>query len=174
MTTILIILGVIFLFVLFLFGINAELKEQYGEDHASNKCKYDKTKMCPVADNLRIDGPGILNVKSKRIAERCEFEKHIESGLSVNGTSSKSRVENQKEAFTKLARQVIEWYRQQDKIKEEKSEEVIRNYHGVRNEVHDKASGLKQPYKKVVEKGDIGDMVEARRKVKGVKRSYGT
>jgi hypothetical protein len=40
----------------------------------------------------------------------------------------------------------------------------IRNYHGVRNEVHDKASGLKQPYKTVVNGANLSDMIEARAK----------
>jgi len=40
---------------------------------------------------------------------------------------------------------------------------VIRNYHGVRNEVHDKASGLKQAYKDVVIDADLDDMIRARR-----------
>lgn len=100
--------------------------------------------------------------------QNCCRITHIESGLTVNGTESRSRVENQRTAFTKLAKMVIEWYRLQENRDEfEISNEVIRNYHGVRNEVHDKASGLKQSYKEVVIDGELGDMIEARRAAKG-------
>ena len=40
---------------------------------------------------------------------------------------------------------------------------TIRNYHAVRNEVHDKASGLKLPYKYVVVGRNLGEMIKARR-----------
>ena len=98
--------------------------------------------------------------------QNCCRITHIESGITVNGTDSKSRVTNQKVAFTKLAKLVIEWYNKDD-TEREISNETVRNYHAVRNEVHDKASGLKQPYKKVVIDGDIGEMIDARRKTFG-------
>ena len=77
------------------------------------------------------------------------------------------RVANQKEAFEKLARMVISWYNANEEVQKQISTETIRNYHAVRNEVHDKESGLKQSYKQVVLDGDISDMVEARRIAKG-------
>lgn len=87
---------------------------------------------------------------------------HIESGLTANGTASKSRVTNQREAFAELSRKVLLYYNTEVAERRDTSE-VIRNYHAVRNEVHDKASGLKQTYKRVVLDGDISDMVEARK-----------
>ena len=87
---------------------------------------------------------------------------HIESGLSANGTSSRSRVTNQREAFEELARKVLLWYNTEDTERRTTSE-VIRNYHGARNEVKDVASGLRQTYSKVVLDGDMSDMIEARR-----------
>ncbi len=99
--------------------------------------------------------------------QNCCRITHTESGLTVNGTASRSRVENQRTAFTKLAKMVISWYKNQENKDPKISDEVIRNYHAVRNEVHDKASGLKQPYKDVVVGGNIADMVEARIKAKG-------
>lgn len=96
--------------------------------------------------------------------QNCCRITHIESGLTVNGTDSRSRVENQRVAFTKLAHMVIEWYNQQDKIVRETSDDVIRTYHAERNEVLDKASGAVQPFKDVVDGGDITEMVDARRK----------
>ena len=101
--------------------------------------------------------------------QNCCRITHIESGLTVNGTGSRSRVENQRTAFTKLANMVIDWYKQGEANLEaaERPTETIRNYHEPRNEVLDKTSGLKQPYKKVVIGGDIADMIDARRKTFG-------
>lgn len=96
--------------------------------------------------------------------QNCCRITHIESGLTVNGTESRSRVENQRTAFNKLAKMVIAWYQAQEGGPEfEISNETIRNYHAVRNEVHDKASGLKQSYKEVVIDGDLSEMIDARR-----------
>ena len=44
-----------------------------------------------------------------------------------------------------------------------KDTKPIRNYHEVRNEVHDKASGLKRTYKEVVTDGNLTEMIEARK-----------
>ncbi len=99
--------------------------------------------------------------------QNCCRITHLESGITVNGTDSRSRVENQRVAFNKLAKMVIAWYNAQDHTDKEISNETVRNYHAPRNEVLDKASGLKQPYKDVVIKGDITDMVDARRKTFG-------
>ena len=99
--------------------------------------------------------------------QNCCRITHIESGITVNGTESRSRVENQRAAFNKLAKLVIEWYNKSDKHDVEISNETIRNYHEVRNEVYDKASGLKQSYKEVVIDGDLSDMIDARRLVRG-------
>ena len=99
--------------------------------------------------------------------QNCCRITHIESGITTTGQNSRSRVENQRDAFTRLAHLVIDWYNKEDQVEREISTETIRNYHSVRNEVLDKASGLKQPYKDVVIDGDIGDMVDARRKTFG-------
>jgi hypothetical protein len=57
------------------------------------------------------------------------------------------------------------WYEERNKPwAGEISNEVVRVYHAERNEVLDKASGLRRSYKDVVIGGNIGDMVEARRK----------
>jgi protein subunit release factor A len=87
---------------------------------------------------------------------------HIESGLQENGTESRSRIENQKTAFLRLANKVIKWALDKQRIKININDEVIRNYNEYRNEVHDKASGLKRPYSDVVVSGDIAEMIEAR------------
>jgi protein subunit release factor B len=108
--------------------------------------------------------------QSRNKNQYCCRITHIESGLVSVGTETKSRITNQKNAFERLVNKIIVWYQ----LKEEKNtksnlktDEVIRNYHGVRNEVLDKASGLKQPYKYVVDNANIGEMIEARRTIKG-------
>ena len=101
--------------------------------------------------------------------QNCCRITHPESGLTVNGTESRSRVENQRTAFTKLAKMVIDWHRQGEAVLEatERPTETIRNYHEPRNEVLDKTSGHKQPYKTVVIGGDLADMIAARRNALG-------
>ncbi len=111
-------------------------------------------------------GTGAGGQKRNKVQACCRIT-HLESGLTVNGTETRSRVENQRTAFTKLGKLVLAWYQAQDHTDKEISNEVIRNYHAPRNEVLDKVSGLKQPYKDVVIKGDITDMVDARRKTFG-------
>ena len=88
---------------------------------------------------------------------------HIKSGLCERGTENKSRIANQRIAFTKLAKRVILWQQIQDQEKKQINEEVIRNYNKSRNEVHDKASNLKMSYIKVVTNNNIAPMIEARR-----------
>lgn len=87
---------------------------------------------------------------------------HKATGLKAQGTESRERVSNQRKAFTRLAKLIIAHHEQP--VERRDTATVIRNYHAVRNEVHDKASGLKQEYRKVVVDADIGPMIEARLK----------
>ena len=97
--------------------------------------------------------------------QNCCRIRHIETGLQAVGTSSRSRVANQKEAFEILARRIIGYYA----IPPERrmTKEVIRNYHAVRNDVYDKASGAHALYTETVGKGDLAPMIEARRRAAG-------
>jgi protein subunit release factor A len=106
--------------------------------------------------------------------QNCCRITHIESGLTRTGQTSRSRSTNQKEAFTKLAHDVIEWYRKGEEINEhsKRPTEVIRNYHEPRNEVLDKATGYRQEYKTVVIDGELADMINARRKAKGANDGF--
>ncbi len=97
--------------------------------------------------------------------QNCCRITHTESGITVVGTESRSRVANERAAFEEMKRRLTAWYNKP--AEREISHEVIRTYHAERNEVIDKASGLRQPYKDVVLGGDIGDMLEARRKEMG-------
>ena len=83
----------------------------------------------------------------------CEIT-HLESGMSERGTANKSRVANQRDAFRKLASRVVKWKLLDLERKKETNDEVIRNYNECRNEVHDKASGIKIPYDALDKKFD--------------------
>ena len=96
--------------------------------------------------------------------QNCCRITHLESGMVENGTESRSRVDNQRVAFTRLAKRIVVWATVKNTT--DICVEVIRNYNESRNEVHDKLSGLKQPYTHVVGGGNIGDMMDARRQVK--------
>lgn len=96
--------------------------------------------------------------------QNCCRITHVATGLKAQGTESRERTTNQRVAFERLAKLILAHFYSDDDVTRYKAREVIRNYHAVRNEVHDKASGLKLPYKQVVDKPDIDDMVNARAK----------
>ena len=93
--------------------------------------------------------------------QNCCRITHIKSGMMETGQNSRERSVNQREAFTKLAHKVINYYASD--ADREISDERIRSYHEPRNIVTDHASGLTQEYKTVVDNANIGDMIEARR-----------
>ena len=95
--------------------------------------------------------------------QNCCRITHLETGLRTQETRHRERPANQKSAFNKLVRLIIAHY-QDPEAERRKDGATIRNYHGVRNEVLDKASGLRMTYTDVVSKGDLGPMIEARRK----------
>ena len=95
--------------------------------------------------------------------QNCCRITHLASGITVNGTASRSRVDNQREAFTKLARLVVAYLLPVAEKQREKATQEIRIYHEPRNTVKDHASGLRMEYREVVTKGNIGPMIEARR-----------
>lgn len=95
--------------------------------------------------------------------QNCCRMTHIESGLRTTGQSHRERPANQAEAFNKLARLIIAHYSDPPEGRRD-TNEVIRNYHAERNEVLDKASRERLPYKDVVLGRNIGPMIEARAK----------
>jgi len=97
--------------------------------------------------------------------QNCCRITHNESGIITRGTESRSRSDNQAKALKRMTEELKTWYEERNKPwAGEISNEVVRVYHAERNEVLDKASGLRRSYKDVVIGGNIGDMVEARRK----------
>lgn len=91
---------------------------------------------------------------------------HIESGMVERGTESRSRADNQRIAFMRLAKRIVAYVTAKSTDPHTITTEVIRNYNESRNEVHDKASGLKLPYRYVVAQGNISEMINARREAK--------
>ncbi len=98
--------------------------------------------------------------------QNCCRITHLATGLVATGQAGRDRPTNQRFAFTQLARKVIAFYKEQDDPERERisTNEVIRNYHAERNEVLDKVSGLRRPYREVVDAGEIGEMIEARKR----------
>ena len=72
---------------------------------------------------------------------------------------------NQNDAFKVLVARLLDHYRKIDEpdIKDLPTE-VIRNYHEGRNEVLDKATGVKDSYKRVIRDGRGDKLITARRK----------
>ncbi|MEA3272323.1 MAG: peptide chain release factor-like protein [Patescibacteria group bacterium] len=97
--------------------------------------------------------------------QNCCRITHIESGIFAIGTG-KERTMNLRTAFTTLADRVIRWLQSKNiNTIPNINRSVIRNYNESRNEVHDKISGLKMPYKSIVVGNNITPMLEARRGV---------
>jgi protein subunit release factor A len=88
---------------------------------------------------------------------------HEPTGISANGTESRSREDNKRQAYvTCLSR--IQAHFHKDKERFLAGEERIRTYHECDNRVVDHASGLTDTYQNVIMKTYIDDMVEARAK----------
>jgi peptide chain release factor 1 len=93
---------------------------------------------------------------------------HIESGITAQSEDHRERTSNQRVAFQRLAKLIVaKFHTEAPTARHRVSEEVVRTYHGPRNEVLDKASGKRMEYREVVEKRNIGPMVEARLKALG-------
>lgn len=106
-----------------------------------------------------FNGTGCGGQYRNKTANCCRIT-HIATGLRAQSTRHRDRPSNQRDAFERLARMVIAHYT----VKQERviSDEVVRTYHAVRNQVKDNASGVVASYKDVVEKGDIAPLVDAR------------
>ena len=100
--------------------------------------------------------------------QNCCRITHIESGMVEHGTESRSRIDNQRVAFIRLAKRIANWALAKQDKPAFISNMVIRNYNESRNEVHDKASGLKRSYKDVVVPGNLNEMIDARRIAVGI------
>lgn len=90
---------------------------------------------------------------------------HEPTGIMANGTSSRSREDNKRQAYvTCLSR--IQAHFHKDKERFLAGTERIRTYHEPDNRVVDHSSGFTDTYQNVVLKGFIDEMVNARAKAK--------
>ena len=94
--------------------------------------------------------------------QNCCRITHIATGLRAQGTEARERPANQRKAFERLVSLLLSHY-SDDPEGRRTTSEVIRNYHAERNEVKDKASGKTMLYTEVVGKGNINEMIAARR-----------
>lgn len=92
---------------------------------------------------------------------------HTPSNIAVECRETRSQEQNKKIAFNKIVPLVIDWWKKEnggEDLEIKKSEEIVRTYHQPDNRVIDHKSGLKQSYKKIVDKREIEDMVVSRNK----------
>ena len=98
--------------------------------------------------------------------QNCCRLTHVETGITANGTGSRSREANKRDARKELQKRVNAHFR----IEKERGlagTERVRTYHKPDNRVVDHASGERFPYDEVVNGNGIGDCIEARRIAKG-------
>lgn len=95
--------------------------------------------------------------------QNCCRITHIETGLKATGQTARDRPSNQRIAFEALVRRILAHYAVLDAPERRVDGETIRTYHAERNEIIDKASGLRMSYRDVMNGGDIGPMIEARK-----------
>ena len=93
--------------------------------------------------------------------QNCCRVKHVETGITANGTSNRSRVANYREAMNECTRRVAEHYHV-DVERFRAGEERVRTYHEPDNRVTDHASGETMSYKAWLK--DPSKMIDARRR----------
>lgn len=90
---------------------------------------------------------------------------HTATGITAVGQRSRSRDDNLRDAIG-VCRARVQAHFHQDTDRYRATNERVRTYHEADNRVTDHASGVTRSYKDVVEKCNIGDLVEARLKAK--------
>ncbi len=88
---------------------------------------------------------------------------HVPTGITANGTESRSREDNKRAAYTTCRSRVAAHFHK-DKERYLAGNERIRTYHEPDNRVTDHSSGFTDTYQNVIIKGYIDDMVNARAK----------
>lgn len=88
---------------------------------------------------------------------------HEPTGITANGTSSRSREENKRTALA-VCWSRVERHFHKDTERYRATEERVRTYHAVDNRVVDHASGLVDTFQNVINKDFIDEMIDARAK----------
>lgn len=112
-------------------------------------------------ETFRGSGPG---GQHRNKTESCVRITHIPTGFVATACEDRDQRKNRKVAFRRLAAKLIEDVRRSMDTRPPVNNETIRTYHAVDNRVKDHASGLTLPYTEVVERGNLGPMIEARAK----------
>ncbi len=86
---------------------------------------------------------------------------HEPTGITANGTGSRSRDDNRRAAYAVCMGRVLAHFHK-DTERFRASDERVRTYHEPDNYVLDHASGHKDTYVNIVDKGHIETMIEAR------------
>jgi len=87
---------------------------------------------------------------------------HLPTGVKANGTASKSRESNKRNALAVCKSRIVAYFHT-DKDRYQAGTKRIRTYHAEDNRVTDHVSGYTDTYKNVVGKCNISDMIKARR-----------
>lgn len=103
-------------------------------------------------------GPGGQN---RNKTKNCCRITHIESGFTETGQQHRERTRNQKEAFNRLAKRLVEHYTKKEKRERYTSTEVIRTYNEPDNRVTDHLSKQQITYKEF-EKDGIDKLIDSR------------
>jgi len=114
--------------------------------------------------DFRVDwfsGKGAGGQYRDRHANYCRIT-HLETGMVATGQSHRDRPSNQREAFSSLARRLVQ--RLDQKPERVVNTERVRTYHEVRNVVVDHASGEESSFPDVVQKARVQPLIEARKK----------
>lgn len=88
---------------------------------------------------------------------------HEPTGITANGTGSRSRDDNRRAAYI-VCRARVERHFHQDTERFRASNERVRTYHEPDNRVTDHASGFVDTYTNVVVKGNMEEVIDARSK----------
>lgn len=112
-------------------------------------------------DTFASGGPGGQHQNKTESGVRIT---HINTGLTAECRESRSQHMNKATAFRRLAKLLVAHVMEQQRQTHTISNEVIRTYHEPDNRVKDHESGFMQSWREVVEKNDIGPMIEARKR----------
>jgi protein subunit release factor A len=113
--------------------------------------------------DFRLDwysGSGAGGQKRNK-TQNCLRLTHLPSGITVVAADHKERPANQKAAFRRLKPLLEKWIREQiDSAEYPRSNELVRTYHVVDNEVRDHSTGITVSWDQIEKHFD--DLVQAR------------
>jgi len=111
-----------------------------------------------IVDWFSGTGPG--GQKKNKVQACCRIT-HKQSGLIAQSTKHRDRPSNQRDAFTRLAHMLIEYYGVNAAPERIINTDTIRTYHAVRNEVKDHASNHTQLFSEATD--DLTEMIVKRK-----------